>query len=178
MLKYSVLRQNKWYFGIIYSDKGIVYNTLPLTLKSRVIHLITEYFKMVLDQDITLIEEALPSFDLSSVFSYHEHPSHQLWLELNKIPIDHSYLTLKQQSVLKTLRSSEFGTVYSYKQLGLQAGLGEHAARFVGNVMKLNPTPLLVPCHRVLKADGSLGQYSADGGPDQKKKYLKAEGVI
>ncbi len=56
------------------------------------------------------------------------------------------------------------GTVVSYGELASRAG-SPGAARAVGSVMAANPFPLVVPCHRVLKADGKVGQYSgAHGG--------------
>lgn len=56
------------------------------------------------------------------------------------------------------------GAVVSYGELASLAG-SPRAARAVGSVMAANPFPLVVPCHRVLKADGKVGQYSgAHGG--------------
>ncbi|MHC5182753.1 MAG: methylated-DNA--[protein]-cysteine S-methyltransferase, partial [Planctomycetota bacterium] len=45
----------------------------------------------------------------------------------------------------------------------------------IGMVMAQNPLPLIIPCHRVIKADGSVGQFSAAGGTDTKKRMLDLE---
>ena len=47
--------------------------------------------------------------------------------------------------------------------------------RAIGTVMALNPLPLIIPCHRVIRADGSLGYFSAAGGVDTKQKMLNLE---
>ncbi len=52
------------------------------------------------------------------------------------------------------------------------------AARAVGNAVGKNPFPPKVPCHRVIRSDGSLGGYSGSGGRKTKKKLLKLEGII
>jgi|TARA_B100001971_G_C17960817_1_gene417320 O-6-methylguanine DNA methyltransferase len=49
------------------------------------------------------------------------------------------------------------------------------AARLVGKILHDNPTPIIVPCHRVVMADGSLGGYQ--GGIHKKIKLLESEGV-
>jgi O-6-methylguanine DNA methyltransferase len=50
------------------------------------------------------------------------------------------------------------------------------AVRAVGTALAHNPIPLLVPCHRVVRSDGTIGQYSL-GGPDNKRRILAAEGL-
>jgi len=50
------------------------------------------------------------------------------------------------------------------------------AVRAVGSALAHNPVPLVVPCHRVVRSDGSIGQYSL-GGPDSKLKMLTFEGL-
>jgi O-6-methylguanine DNA methyltransferase len=50
------------------------------------------------------------------------------------------------------------------------------AVRAVGTALAHNPVPLVVPCHRVVRSDGLIGQYSM-GGPAAKRRVLAAEGV-
>lgn len=67
------------------------------------------------------------------------------------------------------------GNVATYS--GLAANLGSpHAARAVGTVLANNPFPIIIPCHRVVRADGSLGGFG--GGTEMKKELLEKEGVI
>jgi methylated-DNA-[protein]-cysteine S-methyltransferase len=88
--------------------------------------------------------------------------------------INYNFYTEKQSAVLKELRKTIPGELISYKELGIKAGLS-NAARFVGTTMKNNNTPLLIPCHRVIRSNGKLGFYSSPGGTDQKDRYIKLE---
>jgi len=78
------------------------------------------------------------------------------------------------QEVYVALAKVPAGTTVSYGEL---AGLAGHpgAARAVGRAMSANPTPLVVPCHRVLSAGGGLGGFSAQGGVVTKKRLLEHE---
>jgi O-6-methylguanine DNA methyltransferase len=79
-----------------------------------------------------------------------------------------------QRCVLECCRQIPFGTTLTYGQLAAKAG-AERAARAVGNCMAGNRIPIIIPCHRVVRADGSLGNYSAPGGPATKQKLLCLE---
>jgi methylated-DNA-[protein]-cysteine S-methyltransferase len=68
------------------------------------------------------------------------------------------------------------GTTTTYGAIA--AALGEPgAARAVGQAMGHNPCPVIVPCHRVLASDGSLGGFSAGGGAKTKFRMLAIEGA-
>ena len=69
------------------------------------------------------------------------------------------------------------GSVVSYEKLAKMAGY-PGAARAVGTVMAKNKNPVVSPCHRVVKSDGTLGRYTAAGGTGRKRKLLEAEGVV
>ena len=90
-----------------------------------------------------------------------------------EIKYDLSSLTAFQQSVLQALTSIRYGQVTTYKDL---AKLANHprAYRAVGSVMAMNPIPLIIPCHRVVRSDGYIGAYSM-GGPDFKSWLLELE---
>lgn len=51
------------------------------------------------------------------------------------------------------------------------------ASRAVGAALRANPTPIVVPCHRVVRGDGSLAGYGGAGGTPTKAKLLRKEGV-
>jgi len=76
--------------------------------------------------------------------------------------------------VLKTCRNIKLGQTITYAQLAKQAGR-PNAARAVGQVLAKNPLPLIIPCHRVICSDGSLGGFSATAGLTLKKKMLELE---
>ena len=67
------------------------------------------------------------------------------------------------------------GQVATYGQIARAAG-SPGAARAVGSAMAANPVPVIIPCHRVVRADGQLGEYGM-GGPAMKERMLRAEGV-
>ena len=88
--------------------------------------------------------------------------------------IDTLEVTLFERSVLLEVISIPRGETASYGEVAERAGF-PGAARAVGNVMRSNPFPILIPCHRVIKADGSLGGY---GGQEHLKvQLLRFEGV-
>jgi methylated-DNA-[protein]-cysteine S-methyltransferase len=66
------------------------------------------------------------------------------------------------------------GTTISYRELARRAG-APNAARAVGQVMAKNRIPIVVPCHRVVAANGGLGGYSAPGGLATKHRLLELE---
>ncbi len=77
-----------------------------------------------------------------------------------------------QKRVWKELLSVPYGKTVSYKELADAAGC-RHGARAVGYAMKSNPIPIFIPCHRVIRKDGSIGGYT--GGPDKKRFLLSLE---
>ncbi len=79
-----------------------------------------------------------------------------------------------ESRVYQALRKVPYGAVLSYSQLAAKAG-SKNAARAAGHAMSKNRIPLLIPCHRVIKADGSVGKFTADGGTALKKKMLALE---
>jgi len=80
-----------------------------------------------------------------------------------------------QRRVLEELARIDYGHTTTYGALAAQAGR-PRAARAVGTVMHHNPVPIVLPCHRVVGADGSLTGYG--GGLDRKEHLLRLEGAI
>jgi AraC family transcriptional regulator of adaptative response/methylated-DNA-[protein]-cysteine methyltransferase len=89
------------------------------------------------------------------------------------LPIDVAG-TAFQEAVWKELRKIPPGQTRSYANIA--AAIGEPGAvRAVGTANGSNPVAILVPCHRVIRSDGTLGGYA--GGLDRKRKLLAAEGA-
>lgn len=87
------------------------------------------------------------------------------------LPLD-LYGSPFQQAVWRLLLEIPYGETRSYAHLA--AALGRpHAARAVGQANGANPLPIVVPCHRVIQADGSLGGYG--GGLPLKRALLELE---
>ena len=81
-----------------------------------------------------------------------------------------------QQRVWSYLRTIPRGSVKTYSQVA--KGIGKPlAVRAVANAIGKNPYAPKIPCHRVIRSDGSLGGYSGKGGLKTKKLLLKKEGI-
>ena len=89
-------------------------------------------------------------------------------------PLDWSGKTEFQKSVWRALRKIRRGQTKSYGEIARAIGKPK-AVRAVGGACGANPIPVLVPCHRVLAANGKLGGFS--GGLNRKRELLACEGV-
>ncbi|MCW1888477.1 MAG: MGMT family protein [Candidatus Moranbacteria bacterium] len=81
-----------------------------------------------------------------------------------------------QKKVWEELARIPKGTVITYQELAKRIGKPK-AYRAVANAVGKNPLAPTIPCHRVIRSDGTLGGYSAKGGIKQKKKLLELEGI-
>ena len=86
--------------------------------------------------------------------------------------LDLTGLTSLQQRVLKTVGTIPHGSTQTYGQIARRIDRPK-AYRFVGATMQRNPFPLVIPCHRVIRTDGSLGGFG--GGVTLKKRLLALE---
>jgi O-6-methylguanine DNA methyltransferase len=86
--------------------------------------------------------------------------------------LDLSELSAFERDVLAATRSIPAGEIRPYGWIAREAGR-PRAVRAVGSVLARNPVPLLVPCHRVVRADGGLGDYMF--GSARKEELLRAE---
>ena len=82
-----------------------------------------------------------------------------------------------QIKVWKYLKTIPKGKVKTYKQVAIGINRPK-SARAVANAVGKNPLAPTIPCHRVVRSDGSLGGYSGKGGIKTKKKLLQKEGII
>ena len=92
-----------------------------------------------------------------------------------RIPLDLRGHTGFEQDVWRKALEIPRGEVRPYGWIAAEIGR-PRAVRAVGTALGHNPVPLIVPCHRVVRSDGSIGQYSL-GGPHNKRAVLAAEGL-
>jgi methylated-DNA-[protein]-cysteine S-methyltransferase len=79
------------------------------------------------------------------------------------------------QRVLAELARVEYGSTVTYGELAARSG-NPRAARAVGTIMNRNPIPIVLPCHRVVGANGKLVGYA--GGLERKEQLLRLEGAL
>src|SRR5690606_19682969 len=89
------------------------------------------------------------------------------------LPLDFRLSKGFRRQVLASLPNIGYGSTASYCAIALAAGT-PGAVRAVGTACATNPLPIVVPCHRVVKSDGSIGQYA--GGVAAKQTLLALEG--
>jgi len=105
--------------------------------------------------------------------------------DLASVPLDVSDRPAFDQAVLAAVRALRWGETASYGEIARRVG-APRAARAVGGAVGRCPIALLIPCHRVIAADGTLGGYGGDGGDGpggrddalaRKQQLLEREGV-
>jgi methylated-DNA-[protein]-cysteine S-methyltransferase len=80
-----------------------------------------------------------------------------------------------QQKVLRAEHGIPRGSVSTYQRIAKYLG-NRKGARAVGTALATNPFPIIIPCHRAIRSDGTLGGYQ--GGPGMKQTLLKMEGIL
>ncbi len=95
---------------------------------------------------------------------------------LRAVPIADAQLPELDRAVLAAIRAIGPGRTSTYGRIAVEVGRPD-GAQAVGGALGRNPFPLVVPCHRVLAADGAIGGFSAPGGPDAKRRLLTLEGA-
>lgn len=98
----------------------------------------------------------------------------QLAGERRRLAFDLRGLTTFERAVLEQTQRIPPGEVRPYAWVAAEIGHPK-AVRAVGTALKHNPVPLLIPCHRVVRTDGTLGNYAWGG--DKKRVLLQAEGL-
>ena len=96
--------------------------------------------------------------------------------DLSSIPLDQRGIDDFRRAVYAETRDIPAGTTRSYGEVARAIGLPD-GARDVGAALARNPFPIIVPCHRVVAANGALTGFSAPGGLATKRRMLELEGT-
>jgi methylated-DNA-[protein]-cysteine S-methyltransferase len=96
--------------------------------------------------------------------------------DLREIMLDVDGLPDFNRRVYELARAIPPGATLTYGEIATRLGT-PGMARAVGQALGQNPWPIVVPCHRVLAADGGMGGFSAPGGVSTKRRMLEIEGV-
>lgn len=121
---------------------------------------------MAVDENSLSSDDELQGLLLTAIDQLHQYAAGKR--QQFSLPLDLSIGTPFQQKVWQQLQAIDFGRTISYAQLAQRIGQPT-AYRAVANANGKNPFSIVIPCHRVIASDGSLGGYT--GGLD-KKRYL------
>ncbi len=88
------------------------------------------------------------------------------------LPLDRQLMSDFMRRVLSATATIPFGSVSTYGAVAAEAG-SPRGSRAAGNALGANPMPIVIPCHRVLHADGGIGGYT--GGLERKRVLLELE---
>lgn len=166
-MRYVIFDTKFGFCGILAIQGSILRTSLPVKdLESA-----TEYLLSGL-QEVQFDPDLLPNIQnkIKSYFS-------GTYVEFDKnTPLQLAGLSQFSQDILKACLKIPYGRTVSYGELAQMANRPK-AARAVGNAMGNNPIPLIIPCHRVVKSNGTIGgfQRNRPGGTDLKKRMLDME---
>jgi O-6-methylguanine DNA methyltransferase len=188
--------KTKWgWFGLAATENGVLKTCLPLKSRSAVEEEMVKVGRMGIGC----------SHQSSLKGWYYEEPAFPKWLRpledaikayfegtynadsrvaqppsavvFDQIPVDLSTVNPFSRSVLTACRQVLCGQTVTYSQLAKMADKPK-AVRAVATAVANNPIPLIIPCHRVICANGSLGGFSAPGGIKTKSRLLDLEKKI
>jgi methylated-DNA-[protein]-cysteine S-methyltransferase len=97
-------------------------------------------------------------------------------VDLGDIPLDLEAAPEFHRKVYEVARTIPPGQTMTYGEIAKRLG-APHESREVGQALGRNPVAIIVPCHRVLGADGKMGGFSATGGVATKRRILEIEGA-
>lgn len=161
---YTFSRYKDWKLSLAATDKGLCYVGFDETSMYGLKKCCTKQFQLCI-----FVEDEyrlFPSFEQLKAYLDGD-------LTTFTIPL-HYQGTDFQMKVWNALLSIPYGKTVSYSQIASSIE-NPNAIRAVGTAIGKNPIPIVIPCHRVIAKDGSLGGYS--GGLPVKKKLLEIEGV-
>ncbi|MCI0498388.1 MAG: methylated-DNA--[protein]-cysteine S-methyltransferase [Planctomycetales bacterium] len=162
--QYSVFKTQWGWFGLLGCENGLVRTCLPVAFQEA-----------VQQRLLSGIEGAVPAKKAyrpieKDITAYYK----GRYVDFGTVPVCLDGLTEFQRNILTILRIVTYGKTIGYGDLAQQSNC-PRGARAIGTVMAINPLPLIIPCHRVIKQDGSLGYFSAAGGVDTKQRMLDLE---
>jgi methylated-DNA-[protein]-cysteine S-methyltransferase len=97
-------------------------------------------------------------------------------IDLSDVPLDFGDAPEFHQRIYAVARTIPPGQTMTYGEIARRLG-APHESREVGQAMGKNPVAIIMPCHRVLGADGKMGGFSANGGVATKRRILEIEGA-
>ena len=163
-IRYTILSTKWGYFGMMGTPDGLRYTSLPVATRGEA-------------GGILLAHCPAARYDSSLFVGLQDKIKAYFWgghVDFSTVPVDLAGFSTFARKVLLACRKIPLGQTVSYSQLA-QFAQSPKADRAAGSVMARNPMPLIIPCHRVIRSDGSVGSFSAPGGRDLKQRLLDLE---
>jgi methylated-DNA-[protein]-cysteine S-methyltransferase len=161
--KYTIFKTKWGYFGLVTNKKRLIRTALPCPDRKIVERrLLSGLDNPLFDKNLLkpLQEEIIAYFEGRPV-------KFDTTLVLN-------HISPFARKVLAACQQIPYGKTTTYSQLARITGK-PGASRAVGSALAKNPIPLIIPCHRVIRSDGSIGQFSTPGGKKLKRKLIDLE---
>lgn len=156
-----------WY-GLVYTDRGLVVIAGPLASTEEVYARLRDTVGAFIIQEVP--RDDVGQRAVEQLIAYHS--GQQVTFD---VPLDLSRVSPFRQGVLLTTARIPYGEVRSYRWVAREAG-HPRATRAVGQALHGNPWAPIIPCHRVIAADNTLGGYAK--GLELKQWYLRLEGYL
>jgi methylated-DNA-[protein]-cysteine S-methyltransferase len=154
--------------GLVWSKRGIVGVQLPEHSSDKTRARIRERFEGTLESEpVATVQRVIT--ETTALLDGRDD-------ELAAIVLDFDTIPAFSRRVYERTRRIPKGATLCYGDVARSLG-SPHAARAVGQALGRNPWPLIVPCHRVIAANGKLTGFSAPGGLATKRRLLAIEGV-
>jgi len=161
-----VIFNTKWgYFGLAAGSAGLLGTILPLPTAGQVkTHLLKNLPNPHYDSNLLKpLQQQIIAYFAGKTIDFS-----------SNIPLRLDGLSPFTKRVLSACRKIQPGRTLTYSQLAERTGK-PRAARAVGTALAKNPIPLIIPCHRVVRSDGTPGGFTAPGGTGLKRKLLNLE---
>ena len=164
--KYSIFKTRWGWFGLVGGKRGLIRTCLPVCHKEDAKgQLLSGFFNAEpAKSPFSALETSIQDYYMGTAVNF------------SKVKVCLDGFSEFQANVLTALRTIKYGKTVSYCQMAQLAG-NPKGARAIGGVMAKNPLPLIIPCHRVVRADGLAGQFSAAGGKETKIRMLELEKI-
>lgn len=165
---YTLFETTLGCIGIAWNDRGVVATQLPEAsddaTRSRLLRKIPSAKEAVAPERVQATIEGIERLLAGER------------VDLKETSVDLGGTDTFSRRVYEIARTIPAGSTLSYGDIARQLGGLEHS-RDVGQALGANPIPVIVPCHRVIAADGTLGGFSANGGTTTKRRLLEIEGA-
>lgn len=164
---YSIQKIGRFWIGALAGSDGLRALTLSMRLKSDAMETMRH---RLLELGRDEVHEGVEGWVAKAFEQVEAYLSGQR--EAFDLPLDWASGTEFHKAVWRACQRIPYGKTESYAWVAEQVGRPK-SARAVGGALGANPIPLVVPCHRVLRSDGSLGGYT--GGLEIKRAFLALE---